>query len=144
MKILILINLRPMGEKKMNNPGKNLASLFGGLALMVLGVTLVFMNTSVRFSLFVIPVGGYAISSGLLIIPLLISIVMLTAMENKWPGGILFWFSLITILVSLILSVRLSLNNTNLFNLLIMFAPIVFGLGLVIKAFVSTGNKNKE
>ena len=128
----------------MKNPGKTLASLLGGLALIALGVTLVFMNTSVRFSLYALPIGGYTLSSGLLIIPLLVSIVLLIAMENKWPGTILFWFSLITILISLILSLRLSLNSTNLFNLLIMFALIVIGIGLVIKAFINTGSKDKE
>lgn len=126
----------------MNNPGKTLGELLGGLALLAIGIIIVTMNTTVRFSLCSVMICGINLSSGLLVIPLLISIVMLIAMENRLPGWIVFWLSMGSILVSLILSLRLSFNTTSLFNMILMFLPIVIGLGLVIKGSFDTGKKD--
>lgn len=126
----------------MKNSQKGFFELIGGLALIALGVILVGLNTTVRFSFYTAYIHGYAVSSSLLIVPLLVSIVMIIVMDNNLPGEILFWLSLLAILVSIIAGTEFRLNSTSLLNMVIMFAPIAIGAGLALKGLINDKKQN--
>ena len=127
-----------------NRKGVALGEFFGGMALVILGLILITMNTTVSFTWYSFMIVGRAFSGGLLLIPLFIGIGMIVVMDNNWPGLIVTVLSAASLLIMLILSVHIFFRMMSLFSLILIFLPLVIGAGLVIKSLVDAGKKHKD
>lgn len=108
--------------------------LLVGSMLLILGLIIISMNATVSFY------GFYffrsRISGGITLIPLFVGIVMLVVMQEKKWGKIVTAVSIAAILISLVLSMNIHIRTTNLFSVLVMFIPVLVGVGLMVRGYM--------
>lgn len=117
-------------------------SFFAGLGFFVLGVFLVTQNTIVTtgFNLRGLT-GGYNPPFGVLILPVIIGIILLFAMDNQVLGWILIVVGICTILLSLLMGFDINFKQTTLYIVILMFGCIAAGAGLMIRGITQSNKK---
>jgi hypothetical protein len=117
-------------------------SFLSGLAFFLLGLFLITQNTIVRagFNLRGLT-GGYDPPFGLLLLPVLIGIILLFAMEKQIWGWILIIFGLCTILLGLLMGLEVSFRPTTLYTAILMFGSAAIGIGLMIRGVIQSNVK---
>lgn len=111
---------------------RNDAAYFGGLALLGLGLLLVFQHVRISsgfLSMLGIGSGGF----GLLFIPLMIGIgMMFYNYKNKWAWVITAGSS-IMILLTIIMTLTINFPGLSLMQAVIMFLPFALGGSFLVK-----------
>ena len=117
-------------------------SFLGGLAFLVLGVFLITQNTIVRtgFSLSRFT-GGYNPPFGIMLLPVIIGIILLFAMEKQIWGWILIVFGICTILLGILMGLEIYFRSTTLYIVIFMFGCVAVGAGLMIRGVVQSNKK---
>jgi len=124
--------------KSSSHKTKNeLLMFFIGLILLGAGLFWLFQRTSVAtvgiFSgglLF----GNLTIPTGVVLLPLIIGIILLFFLEDKRIiGWIVTVIGLIVVILSILMSVRISFERTSLFEFICMFGFIAAGTGLLLR-----------
>lgn len=117
-------------------------NFLSGLVFFVLGIFLITQNTIVRtgFNLSRIT-GGYNPPFGLLLLPVIIGIIMLFAMDKQIWGWILIIFGICTILLSLLMGLEIYFKPTSLYTVILMFAIAAVGAGLMIRGVIQSNKK---
>ena len=124
--------------KSSSHKTKNeLLMFFIGLILLGTGLFWLFQRTSVAtvgiFSgglLF----GNIMIPTGVVLIPLILGIILLFFLEDKRIiGWIVTVIGLIVVILSILMSVRISFERTSLFEFICMFGFIAAGTGLLLR-----------
>jgi hypothetical protein len=124
--------------KSSSHKTKNeLLMFFIGLILLGAGLFWLFQRTSVAtvgiFSgglLF----GNIMIPTGVVLIPLILGIILLFFLEDKRIiGWIVTVIGLIVVILSILMSVRISFERTSLFEFICMFGFIAAGTGLLLR-----------
>ncbi len=114
-------------------------NFLAGLAFFILGLFLITQNTIVRtgFNLGRIT-GGYNPPFGVLLIPVIIGVIMLFAMRSQILGWIFIIFGVCTILLSLLLGLEIHFKPTSLYHVILMFACVGAGVGLMIRGVIES------
>lgn len=115
----------------------DLLMFFIGLVLLGAGLFWLFQRTSVAtvgiFSgglLF----GNIMIPTGIVLLPLIVGIILLFFLEDKRIiGWIVTVIGLIIVILSILMSVRISFERTSLFEFICMFGFIAAGTGLLLR-----------
>ena len=115
----------------------DLLMFFIGLVLLGAGLFWLFQRTSVAtvgiFSgglLF----GNIMIPTGIVLLPLIVGIILLFFLEDKRIiGWIVTVVGLIIVILSILMSVRISFERTSLFEFICMFGFIAAGTGLLLR-----------
>ncbi len=115
----------------------DLLMFFIGLVLLGAGLFWLFQRTSVAtvgiFSgglLF----GNIMIPTGIVLLPLILGIILLFFLEDKRIiGWIVTVIGLIIVILSILMSVRISFERTSLFEFICMFGFIAAGTGLLLR-----------
>lgn len=115
----------------------DLLMFFIGLVLLGAGLFWLFQRTSVAtvgiFSgglLF----GNIMIPTGIVLLPLIIGFILLFFLEDKRIiGWIVTAIGLIIVILSILMSVRISFERTSLFEFICMFGFIAAGTGLLLR-----------
>lgn len=124
--------------KSSSHKTKNeLLMFFIGIILLGAGLFWLFQRTSVAtvgiFSgglLF----GNIMIPTGVVLIPLILGIILLFFLEDKRIiGWIVTVIGLIVVILSILMSVRISFERTSLFEFICMFGFIAAGTGLLLR-----------
>lgn len=117
-------------------------SFVSGLAFFILGLFLITQNTVVRtgFNLSGLT-GGYNPPFGLLLLPVIIGIILLFAMEKQIWGWILIIFGLCTILLGLLMGLDIYFKPTTLYVTILMFGSVAVGIGLMIRGVIQSNKK---
>ena len=117
-------------------------SFFSGLVFFGLGVFLIMQNTIVRtgFNLGGLT-GGYNPPFGVLLLPVIIGIILLFAMDNQVLGWILIVVGICTILLSLLMGLDISFKQTTLYIVILMFGCVAAGAGLMIRGVMQSNKK---
>ena len=124
--------------KSSSHKTKNdLLMFFIGLILLGAGLFWLFQRTSVAtvgiFSgglLF----GNIMIPTGVVLLPLILGIILLFFLEDKRIiGWIVTVIGLIIVILSILMSVRISFERTSLFEFICMFGFIAAGTGLLLR-----------
>lgn len=120
----------------------DMKSFLSGLAFFGLGVFLITQNTIVRtgFNLGRIT-GGYNPPFGVLLLPVIIGIIMLFAMDKQIWGWILILFGICTILLSLLMGMEIHFKSTSLYVVILMFGTAAVGAGLMIRGVIRSNKK---
>ncbi len=105
-----------------------------GLLLIIAGLFFLLSKAVVRSGFYGISVGGLNISTGLVVIPLMIGIIWLVNNPKSILARLLTIAGSIFIVGSIIVNIRITFTTTSMFDYLIMMLLIAGGIGLIIKA----------
>lgn len=103
-----------------------------GIVLIGVGIFLMLQMTTVQTSWYIWHIGSFGVPSGAIVIPLLIGITMLFFNYKSIIAWLVLAASLIFIVLTIIMSVRITFNNTSLLVFIIIFGAIFAGIGLVL------------
>lgn len=124
-------------EKKVEN--KELISrdetleFFIGMCLLGAGLYMLSKKVIVNSSWYTCRIGTFDLSSGTVIIPFIIGVIWLILNpKSKIPKWIIT-LSIVFIILTIIMSVRLYFMPTSLFDYVLIFALVAAGAGLLLK-----------
>lgn len=121
----------------------SLRDLILGTICFAGGVYLIFQNTRVS-SFWGFYFGRTYVSSGLLIIPMLLGIIWKVLYPKSFGPWILIGLDILVILLHVIMNVRIWWLSTSLFDFILMFGLTAVGIGLLIRAlFLSDAVRHK-
>ena len=119
-------------EKK-NLSGNELLQFFIGIILLGAGLFMLSKRVMVHSSWFIWSIGGFDLSSGTIIIPLIIGIIWYCINSKSMIPKIIITLSIIFIVLTIIMSVRINFVPTSLFDYILMFVMVAAGAGLLLK-----------
>ena len=105
-----------------------------GILLIVAGLFFLLSKAVVRSGFYGFSLGGLSISSGLVVIPLMLGIIWLVNNPKSILARLITIAGSIFIVGSIIINIRITFTTTSMFDYLIMMLLIAGGLGLMIKA----------
>lgn len=113
----------------------DLMQFFIGLIMLAGGLYMVLQNINVTSSwgFFSYRIGFFQVSSGMVLLPSIIGILMLFMMEKRIFGWIVLSIGIAIILLSVFLTTHIYWKTTSAYNFIIMFGFVAAGAGLVIK-----------
>lgn len=126
-------NLKPPKAETSSSAGNELLQFFIGIILLGAGLFLVSKRVMVNSSWYVWRIGGFDLSSGTVTIPLIIGIIWYFANSKSIAPKIIITLSVVFLLLSIIMSVRISFVRTSLFDYILMFGMAAAGAGLLLK-----------
>ena len=85
--------------------------------------------------------GGFNLSSGTVIIPLIIGIIWYFYNPKSFMAKLVMGLSVVFIVVSIIMSVSLNFMATSMFDYILILGMAAAGVGLILKG--NYGRKNK-
>lgn len=106
-----------------------------GLVFFFLGVYIIFQNTTVSAS-WGFYIGHFHVSSGMIIIPLLIGIIWKVMYPSSMGAWVLIGLGILCILITIIMGVRIRFTTTSLFDFILMFGLTAIGFGLILKCLI--------
>ncbi|WP_086348165.1 hypothetical protein [Candidatus Enterococcus clewellii] len=112
-------------------------NFFIGMGLLAIGLFLFFNQLTVSsswFSYSMFRVGGFGVSNGWTVIPLVIGIVMIFNNTKSIIGKILAILGIALIIVSIVTTVHIRLSRTSLFSYILMLTFIIGGANLMFKS----------
>ena len=114
-----------------------------GIVLIFAGLFFLLSKAVVRSSWVTFTVGGINVSTGLIVIPLMIGVAWLFYNPKSFLAKLITVFGSIAIIGAIILSLRITFTTTSLIDYLIMIVLIAAGAGSLLKAFFKD-NKDKD
>ncbi len=123
----------------MKNAKNELLEFLGGLAMLVVGLYILSQKVMVYSSFFGYGwmLGGFSVSSGMIMIPFIIGIVWMFASGGSFVSKVFTGLGVLIIIVSLILSTSISLVHMRLYEWVIILILIFGGAGLLAKILLA-------
>lgn len=122
----------------------------GGLAPFLLGVAMTIgggylLLNSIRvdgwgFGSRLFGIGGVGVTSGTILIPFIIGIVIIFYDSEKWYGWLLAGGSLLAMIIGVIANVRFRFENMSAFDILVILVLLFGGIGLVLAGVRDQGH----
>ncbi len=109
-----------------------------GLLLVGVSIFVVFQSTTVSMSWYTYRIGSFGMPTGVIVLPLLISVGILFYNTKSVLGKYLFLISVVFIIVTLILSVKIQFQRTSMLSFVIMFGSFFAGAGLLAKTVLKS------
>ena len=135
-----LNNLKISKEEKKDTEGNELLQFFIGILLLGAGLFMLSKRVMVHSSWYVWRIGGFDLSSGTVTIPLIIGIIWYFVNNKSIAAKILIVLSVISIVVSIIMSVRINFVTTSMFDYILIFGMAAAGSGLLLKTLFKKRN----
>ena len=126
--------------RKENSSGNELAQFFVGVILLGVGLFMLSKRVMVHSSWHVWRIGGFDLSSGTVTIPLIIGIIWYFFNSKSVVPKILITLSVIFIIVTIIMSVRINFVTTSMFDYILIFGMTAAGAGLLMKTIFKKRN----
>lgn len=130
-----------MSNKDNKNEPQNTLEFYIGILLMGAGLFFLLNKTIVssgfsnwRFGSFG-GFGGFNVSSGIVIVPLIIGIIWLFYNPKSIFAKLITILGGIFVVASIIMSLRISFTTTTMFDYVIMIVLIASGAGLLLRSF---------
>lgn len=105
-----------------------------GILLIIGGVFFLLSKAVVHSGFYGISLGGINVSTGLVIIPLMLGIILLVNNPKSIFARLITIAGSIFIVGSIIMNIRITFTTTSMFDYVIMMLLIALGLGLMLKA----------
>ena len=106
---------------------------FIGIVLVATGLFMLSKRVMVHSSWYMWRIGGFDISSGTVVIPLIIGIIWYFANPKSIASKIVIILSVIFIVLSIIMSVRINFVTTSMFDYILILGMAAAGSGLLLK-----------
>lgn len=113
--------------------GNELLQFFIGLILLAAGLFMLSKRIMVHSSWYVWRIGGFDLSSGTITIPLIIGIIWFFFNSKSIVPKIIITLSIIFIVLSVIMSVRIHFVTTSMFDYILILGMAAAGSGLLLK-----------
>lgn len=126
--------------RKENSSGNELAQFFVGVILLGVGLFMLSKRVMVHSSWHIWRIGGFDLSSGTVTIPLIIGIIWYFFNSKSVVTKILITLSVIFIIVTIIMSVRINFVTTSMFDYILIFGMTAAGAGLLMKTIFKKRN----
>lgn len=123
-------------NKKQERDKNDLRNFFLGLLMFGGGLFMILQNAQVTTSWgygHFYHIGSWGVPNGMIMLPLIIGIVMLFMFEKKLPGWIVTILGIIFILLTIIMSVKITWRTTSAYMFVIMFGLVAAGGGLMLR-----------
>ncbi len=118
---------------------------FAGLAMMIVGGYLFFdsirVESGYRWGMALYDVGGFALTGGMILIPLVAGIVILFYSARNPAGWLLAVGSLLALVFGVIRSIQFVFRSMSLFSLLIILVLLFGGIGLFLSSLRDFGDQ---
>lgn len=111
----------------------DLLQFFIGIILLGVGLFMLSKRVMVHSSWYVWRIGGFDLSSGTVTIPLIIGIIWYFFNNKSIIPKIIITLSVIFIIVTIIMSVRINFVTTSMFDYILIFGMAGAGAGLLLK-----------
>ena len=119
--------------KPKDSGGNELLQFFIGVILLGAGLFMLSKRVMVRSGWHVWRIGGLDLSSGTITIPLIIGIIWYFANSKSIFPKIIITLSAVFLVISIIMSVRISFVTTSMFDYILIFGMAAAGSGLLLK-----------
>ena len=132
----VMQELNEMKEPYKNNKqseGNELLQFFIGVILLGAGLFLLSKRVMVSSSWYTWRLGGFSLSSGTITIPLIIGIIWYFVNSMSIAPKIIITLSVIFIILTIIMSVRIHFVTTSMFDYILIFGMAAAGSGLLLK-----------
>lgn len=126
--------------KQKDSGGNELLQFFIGVILLGAGLFMLSKRVMVRSGWHVWRIGGFDLSSGTITIPLIIGIIWYFANSKSIFPKIIITLSVVFLVVSIIMSVRISFVTTSMFDYILIFGMAAAGSGLLLKTLFKKRN----
>ena len=131
-----------MSEKN-NKKMSDYIEFYIGIISIIAGVFFL-LSKSVAYSNFWgLNIGGFNISTGLVVIPLMAGVIWLVNNPKSLFARIVTIAGSVFIIASIIMNIRITFTTTSVFDYIIMMLLIAIGVGLIIKANSMARKENK-
>ena len=132
-----------MSEKEKRIKPNEMREFWIGVILLTVGLFMLSMKVRVHTGWGGFHIGFFPVTSGTIIIPLLIAVVWYFIKPKSVMPKILAGIGAIIIVVAVIMSVNITFVSTSLFEYILIFVLASAGLGLVLKTMF-TDKKDKS
>ena len=133
-------------EKKKNflkkDEGNPELELLVGIVLLVAGLFMLSKRVIVHTGWYTWRIGSFNLSSGTVIIPLLIGIIWYFYNPKSFMSKVIIGLSIVFIVISIIMSVSLNFMATSMFDYVLILGMSAAGFGLILKGHFGRKNKN--
>ena len=120
---------KPKAPKQENE----LLQFFIGIVLLGAGLFMLSKRVMVHSGWYVWRIGGFDLSSGTVTIPLIIGIIWYFADSKSIVPKIIITLSVIFLVISIIISVKIYFVTTSMFDYILIFGMAGAGAGLLLK-----------
>ena len=133
-------------EKKSNflkkDEGNPELELLIGIVLLAAGLFMLSKRVIVHTGWYMWRIGNFNLSSGTVIIPLLIGIIWYFYNPKSFMSKVIIGLSIVFIVISIIMSVSLNFMATSMFDYVLILGMSAAGAGLILKGHF--GRKNNK
>ena len=116
-----------------NKSGNDFSEFFIGIILLTAGLFMISKRVIVHSSWYVWKLGGISLSSGTITIPFIIGIIWYFYNHKSIFPKIIIPLSILFIILSIIMSIRINFIATSMFDYILMFGMAAAGSGLLLK-----------
>jgi len=136
-----------MAEEKKNNfikkdEGNPELELLVGIVLLAAGLFMLSKRVIVHTGWYMWRIGTFNLSSGTVIIPLLIGIIWYFYNPKSFIAKVIMGLSVVFIVISIIMSVSFNFIATSMFDYVLILGMAAAGVGLIFKG--NYGRKNNK
>ena len=128
-----LMNSREHNE----DAGTRLAKFFICLVMLAVGLFMIFQNTEVSSTWgmggYFYHIGGFGISNGMIMLPIVVGIGMLFFMRKRIYGWIVLAIGIAFVLFTIFATTHIHWRTTSAYVFIIMFGLAAAGAGLVLR-----------
>jgi hypothetical protein len=121
-------------------PKGNILTFFGGIIVLLVGLYVIFQNTTISTGFTLTRVLGFTPNFGLVLLPLLIGIIVLFFNERSILGWLLIIVGILIIVVGILMGLRIYFRPVSLFEGILMFGMTAAGIGLTLKGLFGKNN----
>lgn len=133
-------NLKVPDSDKKQSKDNELLQFFIGVILLGAGLFILSKRVVVHSSWYVWRIGEVDLSSGTITIPLIIGIIWYFFNSKSIAAKIIIALSVIFIVISIIMSVRINFVTTSMFDYILIFGMVAAGSGLLLKTLFKKRN----
>lgn len=128
-----LNDMKQTYKNENNSGGNELLQFFIGVILLGAGLFMLSKRVMVHSSWYTWRIGGFDLSSGTITIPLIIGIIWYFANSKSIFPKIIITLSVVFIVLSIIMSVKIHFVTTSMFDYILIFGMAAAGSGLLLK-----------
>lgn len=133
-------NIKAPYQENKNSSGNELLQFFIGVILLGAGLFMLSKRVMVHSSWYTWRIGEFSLSSGTITIPLIIGIIWYFFDTKSIIPKIVITLSVIFIVISIIMSVRINFVTTSMFDYILIFGMAAAGSGLLLKTLFKKRN----
>ena len=130
----------------MKKAKNELLQFLAGLAMLVSGLFIFSQKVTVFSGFFGFGwrMGGFYMSNGLIIVPLIIGIVWMFATEGSFPSKVFTAASVLLIIVAIIMTTNITLTRMTLYEWVLLLVLIFGGAGMLARLLLAGPGKKDE